>query len=271
MTMICTAARRLTCMLLAIGPLAFSQELKLPDTPERIDVAPPPSDRFPAKWYPRMGKTADLRPAPVLDRPYTATVEHTTISHTPTGETSRYTTYGLQARDRFGRTREESESGVMGVGGQDVKTTSVVVSNPVSHCEFQWTQLPAGIEVPLKHRNATVGCSAQTVRYQDMNFLGSILDTRADGTSVNGDLTTKTEHLASLQIEGLTMKRLRVSNTLLDVHGQAKEWSTETWYSPELKVMTRLGSEEEGYMAFTKIDRKEPDPRGGLINTSAGF
>lgn len=98
------------------------QEVKLPDTPELLHLAPPPSDRFPAKWYPRVGDGTDVLPGPVLDLPYTATIETVHPYHSPTGETLKQVTKGFQARDRLGRTRAETVTGGMEIEGQMVKT-----------------------------------------------------------------------------------------------------------------------------------------------------
>ncbi len=260
--MLRAAARYLFPMvLLCVSPLPGSQELKIPDTPERLHIAPAPSDRFPAPWYPRVGDGTDVVPAPVLELAYTATVETMTPYQSPTGETLRQVTKGFQARDRLGRTRIDTQNGGLTIQGQPFKTKAVFVYDPVTHCQFRWTQLTADVEMPPEMRLAFVTCGPQTLRYKEMDLLGSVLDASTDGTSTRGDTTTKTEHLAPLQVEGLSVGRLRVTNTRLDEHGQVKTWTAETWYSPELRELIRLGTVDDGYTALTGIDRKEPDPK----------
>lgn len=252
---------RLAYLLLLTGSSwTLAQELKLPDTPEQMHIAPPPSDRFPAKWYLSVGDGTDVVPAPVLDRPFTAAVETVTPYQSPIGENLQHITKGFQARDRLGRLRRDSENGAMTVEGQMVKTKVVLVSDPVSHCEFQWTQLTTDVEMPPDMRVAFVTCGPQTLRYKDLDLFASLLDTGNDGTNTRGDTTTKIEHLVPLQIDGLTVIRRRVSNTRLDEHGQVKKWAAETWYSPELREVFRLGTEEDGYEGLTEIRRKDPDP-----------
>ena len=63
--MLFAASRQLTYLLLLVASSsAISQDLKIPDTPENLHLAPPPSDRFPAKWYPRVGDGTDVAAAP---------------------------------------------------------------------------------------------------------------------------------------------------------------------------------------------------------------
>ena len=108
---------------------------------------------------------------------------------------------------------------------------------------------------------AFVTCNPQTLRYKEMDVLGNMPNTTADGRNTNGDVTTTTEHLPPLQLGDLTVTRLRVSNIRLDEHGQTKKWSSETWYSAELREIIRLGNEEDGYTRLTGILRKDPDPK----------
>lgn len=254
--------RQLAYMLiLTASSLALSQELKLHETPEQLHTAPQPSDRFPARWYPGVGEGIDVEPAPVLDRPYTAEVETVRPTQLPTGETLRYVTKGFQARDHLGRSRSDSENGGMTIEDQELKTKIVIVSDPVSHCQFHWTQLTTDKEMPPEMRVAFVTCGPLTLRYKDLDLLGSLLDTSLDGTITRGDTTTKTEHLVPVLIDGLAVQRLRVSKAIFDEHGQVKKWSHETWYAPELREIIRMGTEKDDYTGLIKIDRRDPDPK----------
>ena len=257
------AATRRSIYLLAVtaGLLARAQEVKVPDTPEILHIAPAPSDRFPAKWYPRVGDGTDVVPAPVLDKPYTAIVQ--TVSHyqSPSGEPMRQVTRGFQARDRFGRIRTETSNGGMTIRGQMAATKVVIVSDPVSHCQFHWTELTTDAVLPAEDRLAFVTCGPQTLRYKEMDLFESIVESIPEGTSTHGDTTTKTEHLAPLQIDGITVNRLRVTNSSRNEQGQDKQWTGETWYSPDLKEVIRTGDEENGYTALTEIHRRDPEPK----------
>ena len=222
-------------------------------------MAPAPSDRFPATWYPRVGDGTDVLPAPLLDRPYSATTEDVTPSHSPTGETVRHVTKGFAARDRLGRTRSEARSGEETIAGKTFELKSVFIHDPVSHCGFFWTQSMSDEELPAAERVAFVTCGPQTVRYKEMNGLASIIATVKDGTSTSGDTTTTIEHLVPLRIDGLIVNRVRAINTWLDEHAERKTRTNETWYSPELKELIRLGTEEDGYTGLTEIHRDNPE------------
>ncbi len=260
--MVSTAIYLPVSMLLLISSFsAHSQQLGIPDTPEKVHLAPPPSDRFPAKWYPRVDDGRQVAFAPVEGHPFTAL---TGPIMPPTGKTSGQQSIGFQARDRFGRTRSENESGGYWTEEQMVKTKSVVVSDPVSHCDFHWTQPMTAVEMPPDMRVALVTCRPQTLLYKEDNILEAVLESVSEGVTHNGGTTTKAEHLAPIQMDSLTIKRLRVTNTTIDVHGQTKEWLTETWYSPELREVVRMGTEmgteDDGYTGLSNIQLKDPDP-----------
>lgn len=258
--MLCRASRRFVYLtLLTTSSLATSQELKLPDTPEIVHIAPAPSDRFPAKWYPRVGDGTDVLPAPVIGKPYKATIETMTPYRSLAGESLRQITRGFQARDRFGRTRSETLSGGMEVGGHMVPTETVIVSDPVSHCAFQWIQFNDGM--PLEKPVAMVTCGPQTLRYQDLKLLENFPGTAEDGITTSGDTTTKIEHLAPLQMDGIAVIRLRISNSRRAESGNVTRWASETWYSLDLDEIIRLGDEENGYTALINIRRDDPDPK----------
>lgn len=260
--MLCAVNRRFVYLLvLTASSLASSQEFKLPDTPQLLHVAPGPSERFPAKWYPRTGDGTDVIPAPVLDNPYQATVETMMHDQSPSEGALPRIEHGFQARDRFGRTRSETHNGQMGVGEHVVQTEVVIVSDPVSHCDFDWIQPTTNDGKLPGTRTAEVFCRPQTLRYQDSNLVEHILATIVDGITTSGDTTTQTEHLAPLQIDGLAVTRIRVTNSYRTEKGDMKRWSGETWYSPDLKEIIRMSDEESGYRALTDIRRDDPDPK----------
>lgn len=237
---------------------ATAQEMEIPDTPEVLHLAPEPSDRFPAKWYPRVGDGTDVAAAPVLDRPYTAVVETMYPSRSVSGETTPYVTYGFAARDRSGRTRSESVTGGMTIGDESIKIKTISVADPVSHCEFEWHEAEGGSPMPSEMQVAMVTCGPRTLRYKDLKSLFSFPE---DGVATRGDTTTQTERLPPLQIDGVTVDRLRVTNSSRDEKGTVKKWVTETWYSHELQELIRQGDEESGYTMLTGIKLADPDPK----------
>jgi hypothetical protein len=257
--MLFVTTRQLTFALLMVANCsAVSQSLKIPDTPEELHLASPPSDRFPAKWYSRVGDGTDVVPAPVLDRPYTATAG---MVVPPTGETLNHQTTDFEARDHLGRTRRDAESGGLTMGEEMIKIKTILVSDPVSHCQFHWMQATTDVELPADMRVAYVTCGPQTLRYKKLDLFTILMNSTPDGTSTHGDTVTKVEHLGPITIDGLSIIRVRVSNSRIDEQGHEKKWSVETWYSPEIKEVVRQGSDELGYSGLIKIQRKDPDPK----------
>lgn len=262
------ATCRLLCLLVTLNLVASAQERKAPEAAEILNIAPPPSDRFPAKWYPRVGDGTDVLQAPVVGKPYTAILETVSLDPSPSGELARRVTRDFGARDRFGRTRSENVPGTWRVDGEDVPIKRVTIFDPVSHCEFTWTEPTPDRGAVQELRVAFVTCHPLTLRYKEFDLFAT-LDTDADGTNTHGDTTTQTEHLPPLQIDGVSVIRLRVTNSVTDEKGQVKKWSREIWYSPDLKEFVRLGLGEGGSMALTDIRQLDPDPK--LFYPPAGY
>jgi hypothetical protein len=110
--------------------------------------------------------------APERDAPYKATLvtEGRTLDHR-TNQYSVVTTSALQARDSAGRRHEESEMPPRLDGhGNLVYSREVYVSDPVSHCSFQWIQPWTDPGKPTAH----VTCLPRTVHYAQQNtWVGS--------------------------------------------------------------------------------------------------
>ncbi len=237
-----------------------AQEMKVPDTPETLHLAPEPSDRFPAAWYPKVGDGTNVGLAPVLDEPYTAVVETVTVSMLPSGKPGQRVELGFKARDRFGRTRSETVSSGMMLSGNDVRIKTVLVSDPVSHCQFHWQESTTDFVLPTEMRVAFVTCGPRTIRYKDLNLQERIFNT-PDGTVQRGDTTITTEHLAPVPLDGITVQRVRVTHSRRDEQGEEERGTKETWYSPELKEVIRMGDEGSAYEGMKDIRRVDPEPK----------
>lgn len=265
--MLCVAIRRMSYMLPILGALAQAQDRVIDEGPEILHMAPVPSDRFPAEWYPKAGKETKVAMAPVVGKPYSAVTETVNVGRSESGERERWVTLGFQARDRSGRFRSESRNGTWGVKGEMVATKRISVGDPVSHCSFEWTELETKIVGWTELDVALVTCYPQALYYKDFH-LETMFDLREDGTSTQGDTTTKIEDLAPLQVDGVKVDRLLVTNSSVDAKGLAKKWSTETWYSLDLQEIIRTG-DEESYEGLKEICLTDPDPK--LFYPPAGF
>ncbi len=116
-------------------------------------------------------------------------------------------------------------------------------------------------EAPSEYRVAFVTCGPQTLRYKALDVF-SILMNSTLGTVTQGETTTRTEKPAPLSIDGLTVERLRVTSTGMGKDGKSSTQVTETWYSPELKEVIRIGAENDNDQSgLVDIQRKEPDPQ----------
>lgn len=229
--------------------------------PEVLHIAPAPSERFPEAWYPSLGDGHDVVPAPVLNTPYTATLETTRLQKGSTGEVQEDVTRTLQARDRLGRVRMEVEMNGLPGDSATHRFKLVAISDPVTHCQFRWKEpVPAVAAMPADLRIAYVSCGPQTLRYKDMDLAKVLLESLPDETVTQQGSIIKNEHLAPLHVYGITVDRIRSTHSDLDQNGQTKQWILEQWYSPDLRELIRSGDSEEGFRTLTDIQRSDPNP-----------
>jgi hypothetical protein len=79
------------------------------NTPATIDVAPAPSASFPANWYPA-DNNVTYTSAPQANAPYTAMLATTArYVDAASGQVKVSGQSTFQARDRFGRKRDEAQ------------------------------------------------------------------------------------------------------------------------------------------------------------------
>lgn len=229
--------------------------------PEFLSVAPAPSARFPASWYPADDKDLVATTDMETGAPYTATLVTTVHFLDPASrEMKTISQSSLQARDSAGRKREQA--------GREVS-----VNDPVSHCSFQWME-PWG--APGKP-TATARCMPRTLRYRKQNiwadaivsapreehFLNDTYDSVPMGKRMFGD------------IEAVGVRRTKTTTNAQT--GEVMKLVMEIWYSPELKELiemkeipdaTRKSSRIPDFV-LTEIHRGEPDP--ALFYPPAGY
>lgn len=235
------------------------------------NVAPAPSARFPAAWYPAESNVAYTQ-ASVKDVPYTAKMVTTDFYlNQKTGERTKLVDESFQARDGEGRTRNDgarrSRKSLDG-SGKMIDVREVSVNDPVSHCSFRWEEPWVAPTEPA----AIVTCMSLTLHYS-----GSSLDVWSWANTderkeehLTPDETDVTEPLGLRTIEGVRAKGARRTRTV--VYPQPELLTVivaEIWYSPELKEMLSLktegtiGGKSEAMPEFLLKDirRDEPDPK----------
>ena len=249
---------------------AAAQDSRSLNLHEYVHTAPNPSDRFPASWYPA-DQSAGMNetPGPVTGLPYTAISVETSRSKSAHGEVSENVTRNPQARDSLGRTRSESKNGGLGLAdGSFVETYEVIVSDPVSHCNFFWTEARPNPPDNDSHV-ANVTCAPQTLKYADGLTMVKVIEETPVGGTKHGDTDTLVERLPPLHIDGITVERQRVTNTYTGQPGKPTTSVSENWYSPDLNEVIRLGESDGTGIMLTDIRRVEPDPK--LFYPPAGY
>lgn len=217
-----------------------------------IDTAPPPSVRFPARWYPANNDTAYTVNIE-KNAPYTATLVSTTYLVDPSTHQARtFSTSTFQARDREGRKRDET--------GHEV-----TISDPVSHCNFSWIEPWAAPGKPT----ATVTCMPRTLHYINQNiWADSIVNKPKETHEINTDFLS--EPLGKRNFDNVQAKGVRNTKTISNAQpGKPNKLVTEIWYSPDLKELIEMKQVSDPkheqssiiqHFQLTKIHRTEPDP-----------
>lgn len=233
---------------------------RLQDLPQYVHRAPEPSDRFPANWYPAdQMSEKDVLPGPITGLPYTGISVETSKSSAG-DEATESVNRNPQARDSMGRTRTEA----LGGGGRFednsfAELNFVQVFDPVSHCSFTWSEFRPDLSDHNDHV-AFVTCASQTLKYYRGLTIVELVLKSLDEDTEDRSPTTLVEQLSPLSIDGLTLVRHRVTNTDTSQPGQPKTSFTDNWYSPDLRILIRLGDDRSNVM-LTDIRRVEPDPK----------
>jgi hypothetical protein len=228
---------------------------------EKTDVAPPPSARFPAAWYPPDNDVTSTI-APVTGAPYTARAvpnSHRTAS--PVEQQP------LQARDSAGRMRGETLE-IRLKDGKPVAVRSVQVDDPVSHCSFQWREPWVDNSTPT----ATVQCQPRTLRVDDQPALWLMVASMKPGEEHPSPLVTyRNEWLGTRSFDGVQAEGLRRTSVIKDSSGQTQTSATEFWFSREMKELISIHiSDDPDYGGELRdIHLQEPDPT--LFYPPAGY
>jgi hypothetical protein len=247
---------RIVLSLMLAGTAALrGQEAKAPQSD--VDVAPPPSDRFPAAWYTTQEGGTET---PVAGAPFTGTLLITTAVEPP--YQSRIVTYKM--RDGAGRFRSE-EFAVEVAGSPNPELAQIPhqidVVDVVAHCEFHWAE-PATEEAD---KVATVSCRSRRVRLHD-DGMTSKMTRQTPEVSHNRyatlETTSEIEPLGEGTIQGFRVLGVRQTDTDQDGKGTHQR-KMDIWWSPELKeiLLTKsLGKGQVPVFELKDIKLGEPDP-----------
>jgi hypothetical protein len=240
------------CILLTAALLAVSQL----SGQETTDVAPAPSARFPATWYPPDNDVTSTL-APVKGAPYEARVVMSSDQYgkAPVEQAT------LQARDSAGRTRTESSMGPRTTqDGRQVDAREVSISDPVSHCSFQWVEPWTAADTPT----ATVQCMTRTLHYNGQPLWSSAASMKPGEEHPMPQETDQTEAIGARTFDGVRavgFRRVRIIKNPDPKQTQTIE--SEIWSAPEMKEIVAIYVKGPGGYGIELRDIKlrEPDAK----------
>lgn len=229
--------------------------------PTFTDTAPPPSQRFPARWYPPDATKLQETVGPVKGAPYTATsVETSRFPNLETGNTDVRVEKSFVARDSEGRTRLDAPPDY-GHGGH-VLAHDVQVQDPVSHCSFHWVEPDVA---SAGGPTAIVTCFPRTVLYVMFEAWSTTnFNSRRDSATELG--TQHSEPLGKRMFG--EVEAIGIRNTITRKNpdpGVPATTGREVWYSPAIHELVSLTSSPEipggaPDTELTNIHLGEPDP-----------
>jgi len=237
---------------LAITPLAGQ---------ETTDVAPPPSARFPAAWYPPDNNVTSTM-TPDKRAPYEARMV-TEVQHPGLPIEQQ----PLQARDSAGRMRSETLE-IRLKDGAPVTVRAVEVDDPVSHCSFQWGEPWVNKSAPT----ATVQCMPRTVHYSAQSMWSSVASMKSGEEHPSPDETDQTEALGERTFDGVRavgFRRVRIIKNPDPKQTQTIE--SEIWTAPEMKEIVAIHMKGPGGYGFELRDIKLRDPDPMLFYPPANY
>lgn len=221
--------------------------------------------------------TALAGPMPTITgAPYSAQSTTERVQTLADGNRIIQTTSGTVARDSEGRIhREESLPGLKTNDGNAPEI--VMIDDPVA--QVHWTldaQNRVAIKMPLPNIKAGTfgvvagsGISPTTKNFFYMANGGSAMSSAAIVRNPDGpnDSNTTTTNLGTQTIEGVSAQGTRVTRTIpAGQFGNEQPMiiTTESWYSPDLKVLVMSKSSDprmgDTTYTLTNIQRSEPSP-----------
>jgi hypothetical protein len=235
----------------------------------QTDIAPAPSARFPAAWYPPESDVTYTQP-PLKGAPYSGTMVTTVhFADLKRGEIRTVTTEGLQVRDGAGRTRHEESRPRLNPNGSGkmVDVHEVSVNDPVTHCSFQWEEPWAVAGEP----KASVSCMSRRLHYSgSADMYADEIRTNRSEEHPNPRQTVVTEPLGTQSMEGFQAIGVKRTLTETNPDGEPSRTTlTELWYSPVVRelMLMKISATVNGRsdalpeFALKRITIGEPDPK----------
>jgi hypothetical protein len=239
---------------LVIAPLAGQ---------EKMEVAPPPSARFPAAWYPPDNNVTSTMQS-VVGSPYEARL--VTEGRYPGLPIQQEP---LQARDSAGRMRSESSMGPRTAqDGKQVEAREVEVDDPVSHCSFHWIEPWVNESAPT----ATVQCMPRTVHYSEQSMWSSVSSMKPGEEHPSPDETDHTEAMGERTFDGVRAVGFRRISIIKNPHTeQTQTIESEIWVAPEMKEIVAIHVKGPGGYGMELRDIKLREPDAALFYPPANY
>ena len=230
---------------------------------ETTDVAPTPSARFPAAWYPPDDDVTHTM-APVKGAPYEARV---VMSSEQYGKAA-VEQATPQARDAAGRTRTETIQSRLGLDGKLVEVREVEVSDAVSHCMFHWAEPWVGKNAPT----ATVSCMPRTLHYNAQPMWASVASMKPGEEHPRPQEADQTEAIGERTFDGVRAVGFRRVKIIKNPDPkQTQTIESEIWTAPEMKEIVAIYVKGPGGYGIELRDIKLREPDAGLFYPPANY
>ena len=229
---------------------------------EKTDVAPPPSARFPATWYPPDNDVTSAMPS-VKGAPYEARI---VVQGMSSGLPMEQTP--LQARDGAGRMRTETLQMRLGQDGKPITVREVEADDVVSHCGFHWIEPWVDKSVPT----ATVSCMPRTLHYNSQPMWASVVSMKAAEEHPSSTETDRNEPLGVRTFDGMRAVGVRHTRILQPTTPEnAQTTVTEFWVSAEMKEVLAMYQDFPGGFRMELRDIKLREPDAGMFYPPANY
>jgi hypothetical protein len=145
--------------------------------------------------------------------------------------------------------------------GKQVEVREVSVSDPVTHCSFQWEE--PWIVVAKSAPTATVQCMPRTVHFSEQS-MWSVASMKPGEEHPSPNETDQTEAIGERTFDGVRAVGFRRVRTIKNPDPkQSQVIEAEMWSAPEMKEIVAIYVKGPGGYGIELRDIKlrEPDPK----------